>query len=110
MNSTTITFDPPLPCSVLPGPPSGAGGAGGETQCGKPATAATLYPMGGGQFILQPICRECVAAIRWLYIDQAGERSTPAPAGPGTTPEEAEEQARQAMEIAARITLRGFEG
>jgi hypothetical protein len=64
--STTITFSPALPCSVL--------GADGVSQCSRPATAGTIYPMGGGQHILQPICRDCVQAIRWLYIEPTGER------------------------------------
>jgi len=68
MTPPPITFDPPLPCSAL--------GADGVSRCAKPATVGTLYPTGGGQYLLQPICRDCVQAIRWMYIDQAGERPT----------------------------------
>lgn len=63
---STITFSPPLPCSAI-----GADGVSrcGVSRCGEPATVATLYPMGGGQFILQPFCRECVAGMQRNYSD-----------------------------------------
>lgn len=61
MTPPTITFDPPLPCSAL--------GADGKTPCAKSATVATLYPLGGGQYILQPICLECVQAMQRNYAD-----------------------------------------
>jgi hypothetical protein len=51
--SLTITFDPPLPCSTwLFG-----------RLCGKPATVATIYPTGGSMYIMQPICKDCVAGL-----------------------------------------------
>jgi hypothetical protein len=61
VTTTTITFSPALPCSTI--------SADGAALCGKDATVGTLYPMGGGQYILQPICRECVAAMQRNYAD-----------------------------------------
>lgn len=55
--TTTITFSPPRPCSTIRG----------TALCGKPATVGTLYQIGGGQYILQPFCRECVAAMQRNY-------------------------------------------
>jgi hypothetical protein len=54
---SSISFSPALPCSSMIG----------DTLCGKDATVATLYPMGGGQFILQPFCRTCVAQLQQIY-------------------------------------------
>jgi len=56
---STITFDPPLPCSGI--------GVDGSTRCGKDATVGTITPAGGGQYLLQPFCRECVAAMQQNY-------------------------------------------
>jgi hypothetical protein len=57
-NTLTIRFDPPLPCATIDG----------DRRCGKDATAATLYPTGGGMYIMQPICRDCVAGLAKVYL------------------------------------------
>ena len=54
-----VRFTPPLPCSALT--------ADGVARCGQDATVGTLYPIGGGQHILQPLCRDRVAALQRLY-------------------------------------------
>ena len=55
---STISFNPALPCCTWQG----------DVLCGKPATVATLYPTGGGMYIMQPICRDCVAALERVYF------------------------------------------
>ena len=57
--NSTITIAPALPCCSITG----------ESICGTPATAAFIYPMGAGQYILTPICRSCVLAMAAVYSD-----------------------------------------
>jgi len=54
---TSITFSPAVPCSSVHG----------DRLCGKPSTVATLYPSGGGQYLMQPFCKACVAALLATY-------------------------------------------
>lgn len=65
VTTTTTTFSPPRPCATI----QGAG------LCGKEATAGFLYPIGGGQYILQPLCKDCVAAMQRNYGLDAQEAS-----------------------------------
>ena len=58
-----ITFSPALPCSSVIG----------DRRCGRDATVGTLYPMGGGQYILQPFCKTCVQALQKVYAPPAGD-------------------------------------
>lgn len=53
----TITFDPPLPC----------GSIDGDRVCGKPATAATADRWGPNQWIMLPLCKDCVAELAKNY-------------------------------------------
>ena len=65
-----ITFSPPVPCATIDG----------ISRCGKPATVATIYPMGGGQWIMQPFCKDCVAALVRVYnLLPPEEREEPNP-------------------------------
>jgi len=66
MTTTTIGFHPSVPCSTIVD-------ADGHL-CGKEATVGTLYPMGGGQYILQPFCRDCTQKLVQVY---AGELFPP---------------------------------
>lgn len=63
MNPPPITFSPPLPCSTVIG----------DQLCGKDATVGMLYPMGGGQYVLQPFCRACVAGLERVYRAPVGD-------------------------------------
>jgi hypothetical protein len=60
----SISFDPALPCSSIHG----------EKICGNPATVGTLYMIAGGQYILQPFCRECVKRLQAIYNPPVEER------------------------------------
>ena len=55
--TSTITFMSPLPCCTYHS----------DRQCRKSTTTATLYPTGGGMFIMQPVCPECAAALAKIY-------------------------------------------
>lgn len=67
MNDLTTTisigFSPALPCCTIQG----------ALKCGKEATAGTLYPTSGGNYILQPFCRDCTQALLRVYEPQGGE-------------------------------------
>ena len=54
---TLIKIDPPLPCCTFQG----------NGLCGKPAQAAWLTPTGGGQWIAQPICKDCAMGMARNY-------------------------------------------
>jgi hypothetical protein len=58
MQDTTISFKPAVPCSTIDG----------DRLCGRPANAGPIYPFSGGQWIMQPICRECTAALVKMYF------------------------------------------
>lgn len=73
-DTTTIGFHPALPCSTVQG----------DGICGQPATAGTLYPTGGGQYLLQPFCRDCTAALMRVYGPDSSELFPPPP-GPKLT-------------------------
>lgn len=84
--TTSIGFTPALACSTMKDPDG--------TLCGKPATAGTLYSMAGGNWILQPFCRDCTAALLRVY-GPPGDLFPPAQA---TTPaDDAGETARRAV-------------
>lgn len=54
----------PLPCSILK--PNGL--------CGKPAYAAYAYPSSAqpsGQWLIQPVCRECAEKARGVYASDS---------------------------------------
>lgn len=72
--TTTIGFSPALPCCTLVAP---------DQMCGKPATVGALYPIGHGNHILQPFCRECVQAVQRVYGPP--EELFPPPPGPKLT-------------------------
>jgi hypothetical protein len=63
VTDVTITFSPPLPCCTVITP---------DERCNKPATVGTISPLGAGNLILQPFCRECVAKLQTVY-GPAGE-------------------------------------
>lgn len=71
---TSIGFSPALRCSTIKD----------DRLCGREATAGTLYPTGGGQYILQPFCRECTQALMRVYGPDQGELFGPPP-GPKLT-------------------------
>jgi hypothetical protein len=71
MSLPLISFSPSLPCGAL--------AADGVLRCGKDATVGTLYPMGGGEWMLQPFCRECVAGMQRAYGVEGPAGIAPAP-------------------------------
>lgn len=59
----TITFAPAVPCGTI--------STDGVSRCNKEATVGTLYPMGGGQYMIRPICRDCTLAMKRIYLPDA---------------------------------------
>lgn len=59
---TSVRVEPPLPCSIRH-PEDGI--------CGRPATEAYIYPhdteMTPGAWLIQPMCRQCMAKTAALY-------------------------------------------
>lgn len=58
MVDSSLRIDPPLPCASL----------GGDRLCRKPATIALISSVGEGRYLMQPICRDCVAALANIYL------------------------------------------
>lgn len=54
-----LQIAPPLPCGAL--------GPDGRQRCGTMASVATADAMGGGQYIMLPLCKRCVAALAQIY-------------------------------------------
>ena len=88
--TTSIGFTPALPCATIQG----------DRMCGKPATAGTLYPLTGGLWLLQPFCRDCTAALLWVY---GGDAELFPPAAASTSAADAERQAEQAIGIVGKL-------
>jgi len=56
-SNSIIRIAPALPCCTWQD----------QATCGKPASVATLYPLGSGQYILQPICEDCTRSMANIY-------------------------------------------
>ncbi|HEX9442028.1 MAG TPA: hypothetical protein VF909_20230 [Roseiflexaceae bacterium] len=89
--TTSIGFDPALPCCTIQG----------DTICGKAATAGTLYPMGSSNYILLLFCRECTQALLAVY-GPPGELGGPAAGETQDVASVAEQTAVRAIGLAKR--------
>ncbi len=54
----TMTFDPPQPCCTL---------AAIGRRCGQPATTGYFWSNGDGSLFVQPMCKQCAAAMAKVY-------------------------------------------
>lgn len=60
--SITLRIDPPLPCGTLTPTDHDP-----RRRCGQLARVAQADQLGGGDWLLMPICRDCVAAMARTY-------------------------------------------
>lgn len=67
--TVTLRIDPPLPCATLRPTADDP-----RRRCGNGASVAHAQQLGGGEWLLLPICRSCVAAMARNY-DAAAEQA-----------------------------------